>query len=81
MKSIRMNASSKSTVFIASLVEGLRIADAINANLEHEAHCTIWRAGTFKLSSQSVDDLVKKSSTIDFAIFVLTPDEVATSRR
>jgi len=75
-----MNASSKPTVFIASSIEGLRIADAINANLEHEAHCTIWRAGTFKLSSQSVDDLVKKSSTSDFAIFVFTPDDVATIR-
>jgi hypothetical protein len=76
-----MNAPNKPSLFIASSVEGLRIADAINANLEHEAHCTIWRAGTFKLSSQSVDDLVKKSSAIDFAIFVFTPDDVATIRK
>lgn len=72
---------TKPTLFIASSVEGLRIADAINANLEHDAHCTIWRAGTFKLSSQSVDDLVKKSSTIDFSVFVFTPDDVATIRK
>lgn len=72
---------TKPTLFIASSVEGLRIADAINANLEHDAHCTIWRAGTFKLSSQSVDDLVKKSSTIDFAVFVFTPDDVAAIRK
>lgn len=76
-----MNASSKPSVFIASSVEGLRIADAINANLEHEAHCTIWRSGTFKLSSQTVDDLVKKSSAIDFAVFVFTPDDLATIRK
>lgn len=76
-----MNASSKPSVFIASSVEGLRIADAINANLEHDAHCTIWRSGTFKLSSQTVDDLVKKSSAIDFAVFVFTPDDVATIRK
>lgn len=76
-----MNASIKPSVFIASSVEGLSIADAINANLEHDAHCTIWRAGTFKLSSQSVDDLVKKSSVIDFAVFVFTPDDVATIRK
>jgi hypothetical protein len=72
---------TKPAVFIASSVEGLRIADAINANLDHETHCTIWRHGTFKLSSQTVDDLVKKSSTIDFAIFAFTPDDVATIRR
>lgn len=76
-----MNATTKPSVFIASSVEGLRIADAINANLEHDAHCTIWRGGTFKLSSQTVDDLVKKSSTIDFAVFVFTPDDVATIRK
>lgn len=71
---------TKPTLFIASSVEGLGIADAINANLEHDAHCTIWRAGTFKLSSQSVDDLVKKSSTIDFAVFVFTPDDASKIR-
>lgn len=72
---------TKPSLFIASSVEGLNIADAINANLEHQAHCTVWRNGTFKLSSQTVDDLVKKSSTIDFAIFAFTPDDVATIRR
>ena len=72
---------TKPTLFIASSVEGLRIADAINANLEHEAHCTLWRNGTFKLSSQTVDDLVKKSSTIDFAVFAFTPDDVVTIRK
>jgi hypothetical protein len=72
---------TKPTLFIASSVEGLRIADAINANLEHEAHCTLWRNGTFKLSSQSVDDLVKKSSATDFAVFAFTPDDVATIRK
>lgn len=72
---------TKPTLFIASSVEGLRIADAINANLEHDAHCTLWRNGTFKLSSQTVDDLVKKSSAIDFAVFAFTPDDVATIRK
>lgn len=75
-----MTAHNKPSLFIASSVEGLRIADAINANLDHDAYCTIWRAGTFKLSSQSVDDLVKKSSAIDFAVFIFTPDDVATIR-
>ena len=76
-----MAASDKPSVFIASSVEGLSIADAINANLEHVAHCTIWRAGTFKLSSRTIDDLVKKSSIVDFAVFAFTPDDVATIRK
>lgn len=71
---------TKPTLFIASSVEGLGIADAINANLEHDAHCTVWRTGTFKLSSQSVDELVKKSSVVDFAVFAFTPDDVSKIR-
>lgn len=71
---------TKPSLFIASSVEGLSIADAINANLEHDAHCTLWRTGTFKLGSQSVDDLVKKSSVIDFAVFAFTPDDVTKIR-
>jgi len=76
-----MNTPIKPSVFIASSVEGLQVADAINANLEHHAHCTLWRNGTFKLSSQTIDDLVKKSSAVDFAVFAFTPDDLATIRK
>ena len=71
---------TKPALFIASSVEGLAVADAINENLDHDVHCTLWRAGTFKLSSQTIDDLVKKSSTVDFAVFVFTPDDLVTIR-
>ena len=70
----------KPAVFIASSVEGLPIADAINVNLDHEMQCTLWRNGTFKLGSDSLGDLVKKSSVVDFAIFVFSPDDVSTIR-
>ena len=65
----------KSALFIASSVEGLPIADAINVNLDHDVHCTIWRNGTFKLGSDGLGDLIKKSSAVDFAVFVFTPDQ------
>jgi len=71
---------TKPALFIASSVEGLAVADAINENLDYDVHCTVWRAGTFKLSSQTIDDLVKKSSTVDFAVFIFTPDDLATIR-
>ncbi len=70
----------KSALFIASSVEGLPIADAINVNLDHDVHCTIWRNGTFKLGSDGLGDLIKKSSAVDFAVFVFTPDDVTTMR-
>lgn len=71
---------TKPALFIASSVEGLQVADSINENLDHDVHCTLWRTGTFKLSSQTIDDLVKKSSTVDFAVFVFTPDDLTTIR-
>jgi predicted nucleotide-binding protein len=73
-------AKNKPQVFIASSVEGLAVAEAINLNLDHDTYPTLWRAGTFRLGSTSLDDLVKKSSAVDFAIFIFTPDDVATIR-
>jgi len=70
----------KPAVFIASSVEGLPVADAINLNLDHEMQCTLWRNGTFKLGSDALGDLVKKSSAVDFAIFVFSPDDISTIR-
>lgn len=71
----------KASLFIASSVEGLSVAEAINLNLDHDAHTTLWRTGTFQLGSGALDDLVKKSSTVDFAVFVFTPDDVSTIRK
>jgi hypothetical protein len=70
--------SSKPSVFIASSVEGLKVADAINFNLDHDTFPTLWRTGTFRPGSSALDDLVKKSSVVDFAVFVFTPDDAAT---
>jgi predicted nucleotide-binding protein len=63
-------ATRKPRVFIASSVEGLPLAEAVNANLDHETVPTIWKGGTFHLSSNTVDDLVKRAASTDFAVFV-----------
>jgi hypothetical protein len=72
--------STKPSVFIASSKEGLAVAEAINLNLDHDTFPTLWRNGTFKPGSFALDDLVKKSSAVDFAVFVFTPDDAATIR-
>lgn len=69
----------KPRIFIASSVESLDVADAINVNLEHQAEVTVWKNG-FKLSSTNIDSLVEKSTIMDFAIFIFTPDDLATIR-
>ena len=70
----------KPRLFIASSAESLAIAEAVNVNLDHEFEVTIWKNGTFKLSSNTVDDLVEKSSMVDFALFIFAPDDIATIR-
>lgn len=70
----------KPRLFIASSAESLPIAEAVNVNLDHEFEVTIWKNGTFKLSSTTIDDLVEKSSFVDFALFIFAPDDVITIR-
>jgi hypothetical protein len=70
----------KPRLFIASSVESLPIADAINVNLDYDFEITVWKNGTFKLSSTAIDDLVQKSSAVDFSLFIFTPEDIASIR-
>lgn len=70
----------KPRLFIASSIESVEIAEAVNVNLDHDFEVTIWKNGTFKLSSSTIDDLVEKSSTVDFALFIFAPDDIASIR-
>lgn len=70
----------KTRVFIGSSVESLPIADAIAENLEFDAEVTIWRNGTFNLSSNALDDLITKSKSVDFSIFIFSPDDLTIMR-
>ncbi|WEI14479.1 nucleotide-binding protein [Acinetobacter soli] len=67
----------KPRLFIASSVESLAIAEAVNVNLDHAFEVTLWKNGTFKLSSSTIDDLVEKSSFVDFALFIFAPNDLS----
>jgi len=69
----------KPRVFIASSVENLGAAEAVNVNLEHECEPTLWHHA-FSLASTSIEELVTKSSTMDFAVFIFAPDDLADIR-
>jgi predicted nucleotide-binding protein len=69
----------KPRIFLASSVEGLGVANAINECLDYDAEIVHWKDG-FNLSSYTIDNLMEKSRTVDFAIFVFTPDDVSTIR-
>jgi len=70
----------KPKIFIGSSREGVRIADAIHANLTYEAECTVWKDGVFQLSSNTLSALIAALRSADFGIFVFSPDDVTEMR-
>ncbi len=71
---------SRPSVFIGSSSEGLVIAQNIRAQLKHDAEITIWHEGLFGLGEGTLESLVKALDDFDFAILILTPDDVTESR-
>jgi hypothetical protein len=67
-------------MFIGSSVEGLSVARALQAELEFEVETTIWSQGVFGLSGGTLETLVARAPTFDFAALVLTPDDLVTRR-
>ncbi|MBE6835812.1 MAG: hypothetical protein E7515_06150 [Ruminococcaceae bacterium] len=70
----------KPKVFIGSSVEGLEIANAIQAELEHDCEVTIWKDGIFALSEATIESLEKTTLVMDYAIFVFSPDDITKIR-
>ena len=71
---------SKARLFIGSSVEGLRVANEIQALLDHDAEVTVWHQGVFGPSGGTLENLVQMARKFDFAVLVLTPDDVLTKR-
>lgn len=68
------------SLFIGSSAEGLGIAKAIQCNLDRLCEVQIWSQGVFGLSSGTLETLVAELPRFDFAILVLTPDDLTVSR-
>ncbi|MBU6409888.1 MAG: nucleotide-binding protein [Verrucomicrobia bacterium] len=67
-------------VFLGSSVEGLSFAQAIQVNLDHVCETMIWSQGVFGLNEATLDSLSKAVVVSDFAVLVLTPDDMARAR-
>jgi predicted nucleotide-binding protein len=67
-------------VFVGSSSEGLLIAEAIQLNLDHVCETTLWSQGVFGLGQGTLEALVRAAATSNFAVLVLTPDDLVTKR-
>jgi predicted nucleotide-binding protein len=72
--------AARPRIFIASSVEGLEIAEAIALALQFVADVTIWDQGVFPLSEATLPALNAVADQSDFAIVVLTADDMTTKR-
>jgi len=70
----------KPRIFIASSLEGKPIAETIQSNFSHDAYPTVWHQLTFTLSSYPLESLLDAVSENDFAVMVLSPDDVLRIR-
>jgi hypothetical protein len=70
----------KPTVFIGSSTEGLGVAYVIQDALQHTTEPTVWTQGIFDLSKSTLSSLLEALNKYDFAILVLTPDDVTKLR-
>jgi hypothetical protein len=68
------------SVFIGSSSEGLEVARAIGEGLESNAEPVIWDEDVFEFGRGYLEELVAELEKHDFALLVLTPDDVVESR-
>jgi len=70
----------KPRVFIGSSTEGLQVAEVIQLGLEEAAECTLWTQSTFAPGQTTIESIVDVSVQYDFAVLVLTADDMAVKR-
>jgi hypothetical protein len=75
-----MSSSKRPSIFIGSSTEGLDIACALRFQLAEDALGILWRDVVFGAGEYTLESLVEIAQTCDFAILVVTPDDVVTSR-
>lgn len=70
----------KPSVFVGSSREGLDSARAIQFQLKEDANVSLWNEGAFGLGQGTLESLVNSLDRFDFAVLVVTPDDVIVSR-
>jgi len=71
---------SKPSIFIGSSSEGLEFARAIRSLLTEDAEVAIWQEDVFQIGKTFIESLLDALPRFDYAIVVLTPDDLITAR-
>ena len=66
-------------MFVGSSTEGLDFARAVRSLLKDDADITLWNEGFFALGSTFIETLINNLPAFDFAVLVLTPDDLVSS--
>lgn len=70
----------RTTIFIGSSSEGLEVAKAVKSLMEPKFEVDIWNENVFQLNQSYLESLLIAASLYDFAILILTPDDLLKSR-
>ncbi|UHC14425.1 nucleotide-binding protein [Methylobacterium currus] len=70
----------KPTTFIGSSLEGIEFARGVRRQLASVSEITLWNEGFFETGSTFIEALVNSLARFDFAILLLTPDDLIKSR-
>lgn len=70
----------KAKLFIGSSVEGLRVAQELQAALEYDCESSVWNQ-TFTPGSYTLEALQRQLMQSDFGVFVFSPDDVTIMRQ
>lgn len=71
---------NKPKVFIGSSSEAIQIAKELEVHLSKECDIYLWTSRTFKLSHSFLEDLEERARKCDFAVLILSPDDLIKSR-
>lgn len=67
-------------LFIGSSKEGREIARALQTELGDHIQVDRWDQSVFEPSGYTLDSLIAKANSVDFAVLVATPDDTTESR-
>lgn len=73
-------ARIKPSVFVGSSSEGLRVAQTIQVLLDRVCEVEVWSQGVFGLTQGPLESLVLALERFDFAVLVLTADDLTVTR-